>query len=277
MNILPKKSWHVRNKDNVAKVRRDEENARLEEKEQNRRAALAEREARTKHLRDKARQRAIESGADFKQIEGSSKKSLVPTNFFTDSTLERGATSSIKNVEHEKEKKEEQVNYEKKIGLLTYLGQSAAETMEDSDKPWYFKTPKRYSDGKKGDSSIEDHQEADLKRKNSLDPIQAMQNHLQKKKLVESRKEKTKKKHKRKHKHQHFKKESVPRRSGSSNDKLAKLREERLKREKKERERTIALLNNGESNSSNNYNIERGRYNSQYNPHLVRQKYHSKY
>ncbi|XP_043540243.1 leukocyte receptor cluster member 1, partial [Chiloscyllium plagiosum] len=69
MNILPKKSWHVRNKDNVERVRRDEERAAAAERELKARAELAEREARTELLRNRARHSLPESGSASRELQ----------------------------------------------------------------------------------------------------------------------------------------------------------------------------------------------------------------
>uniref|UniRef100_A0A8C0WZK0 CBF1-interacting co-repressor CIR N-terminal domain-containing protein n=1 Tax=Castor canadensis TaxID=51338 RepID=A0A8C0WZK0_CASCN len=136
MNILPKKSWHVRNKDNVARVRRDEAQAREEEKERERRVLLAQQEARTEFLRKKARHH---NSTELEAVE-SEAPSSGPVDLFRE-LLEEGKGVIRGNKEYEEEKRQEKERQEKALGILTYLGQNAAEAQ--TQPPWYQLPPGR--------------------------------------------------------------------------------------------------------------------------------------
>ncbi|XP_071959320.1 leukocyte receptor cluster member 1 homolog [Antedon mediterranea] len=181
MNILPKKSWHVLKKENIERVRRDEAKAAEEEKQRQARVALAEQEARTTRLREKANKR-YDVTQKLSHRPGDEEHAVVAIddqpkghiNFFKD--IQEGKKIGGVNAEHEAEKEAEKINYEKKIGLLTYLGQSAAETQ--TVKPWYMKddnTRKSSADETSKTSTI------DVKRKKLLDPMEDMNRYLGKK------------------------------------------------------------------------------------------------
>ncbi|XP_019634612.1 PREDICTED: leukocyte receptor cluster member 1 homolog [Branchiostoma belcheri] len=288
MNILPKKSWHVRNKDNIAKVRRDEAKAAEEEKERERRRALAEQEARTELLRSRARQRLGEGGKE-ETIQGPSSSNdttsvtgteLVPAaslghqghiNFFKD--LEEGKKVGGVNKEHEEEKKKEQEQREKDIGLLTYLGQSAVEAQ--GNKPWYLNKTRRDDTLKKEDDEQDKSSSVssslDMKRKNFLDPVHDMNRYLSKKRSKHQKEHK--KKHKEKDRDRHKGSESRSRQGPSVS--VQQLRAERLKREAEERAKTERLLalRRGEAPKPTEAEVmetSKFRYNSQFNPDLVR-------
>lgn len=172
MNILPKKRWHVRTKDNIARVRRDEAEAAEQENQRVQRAKLAEQEARTAYLRTKARaehgkeyqreepkpQRGGNSQPASKKPEADIYTSAGNINFFKE--VELGKASGGTNKEYEDEKKAEQENYEKKIGYLTYLGQNSHEAK--GDRPWYEI---------RDCSTQAETEEVGLKSKAKLDPI----------------------------------------------------------------------------------------------------------
>ena len=193
MNILPKKRWHVRTKDNIARVRRDEAKAAEEAKDLEKRIKLADQEARTNYLRKKAHARlvkrddnaldqaekaeSITETPSFNDLlvgpSGSHSSVSAPTghvNFFQD--LEEGEMNSTTNKDREQEEKKEKEEYEKKIGLLTYLGQDTHELT--GEKSWWQKLPeKRSIDSESKEENIKQQKHLEM-----LDPLNSVRKHL---------------------------------------------------------------------------------------------------
>ncbi|XP_011383949.1 leukocyte receptor cluster member 1 [Pteropus vampyrus] len=252
MNILPKKSWHVRNKDNVARVRRDEAQAREEEKERERRVLLAQQEARTEFLRKKARHQ--DSLPELEAAELGTLSSR-PVDLFRE-LLEEGKGVTRGNKEYEEEKRQEKERQEKALGILTYLGQTAAEAQ--TRPPWYQLPP--------GRGPPLPGPGPDVKIKNRLDPLREMQKHLGKRR--HSGEDGS---HSRKEKEGSEKRPKEP-------PSLDQLRADRLRREAAERARAEALLARvrggagapEEQQPEEEADDRRRRYNSQFNPQLAR-------
>lgn len=263
MNILPKKRWHVRTKENIARVRRDEAKAAEEERVKQERIQKAETEARINFLRQQARTK-YDGRADTSNVKTEiSTSASEHVNFFSD--LEKGKIDYNKpNVDHEKEKKEEKEKYEKQIGYLTYLGQDTNEALRK--KNWYEELPKRLTDK---DKDIE----VEIKKKVLHDPIQDMKKYLNIIGSVCSEKHvktevtsvkrrhydsddsdsemekrsfgKKNKKHKKKYKKQKREKNDISEESSEKSKvttNIEKLRAERLLREQKEKLRAEVLV-----------------------------------
>ncbi|XP_067132413.1 leukocyte receptor cluster member 1 homolog isoform X2 [Centruroides vittatus] len=264
MNILPKKRWHVRTKDNIARVRRDEAKAAEEEKELQRRIKLAEQEHRISYLR--AKKRKPDDSQEPESPPKSDSKEHI--NFFSE--LEKsGGYFGGSNREHDEEKKQEQEKFEKKIGLLTYLGQDIS-----NEVPWYVKIPGE----RVQDESYSDHSASETKCK-LQDPLIDIRHYLRKKAGKTSTVNKTSTEIKEsssdfqvlKSKHKHKKEKKLEKYEKKKT--IEELRAERLKREKIERERAEELIKKHRGIKEKQISTdERDRqYNSQFNPHLARQ------
>ncbi|KAJ8354888.1 hypothetical protein SKAU_G00224550 [Synaphobranchus kaupii] len=262
MNILPKKSWHVRNKDNIARVRRDEAQAAEEEREVQRRVERAEQEARTAYLRRKSQAgrcgQELEAGEEEHPAIEEKHLNLFPVE---EAGEKRG------NEEYLKEKRDEKERQERAIGLLVSLGPAPG----TEATPWYLKD--RASKEEKEDErdkakakkekgrTEEEKEKKDRRLKDTLDPMREM-----KKALAIKDKHKSKKKERR---------ERGQKRSAESS--IERLRAERLEREAAERKRAQALLDQGSGSGKEKDQQremeERDRpYNSAYFPQLARKR-----
>ncbi|TRY89326.1 hypothetical protein DNTS_023617 [Danionella cerebrum] len=262
MNILPKKSWHVRNKDNIARVRRDEALAAEEEREIQRRVERAEQEARTEFLRKKSRSALQQSGDDGGTAESSRGVGVIEhLNLFPldDSSEKKG------NDEYLKEKKEEQEKQERAIGILVSLGPAPG----TEATPWYLKDGKAKEEekdknekGKNRSITQEEREKRDRKLKDCLDPLKDIKKAL-------AGKDKREKRHKKKEKRDRGE------RSGESS--IQMLRAERLQREAEERRRSKTLLEQrsgaGKEKQPERELNDRDRpYNSGFFPELARKR-----
>ncbi|KAG6444859.1 leukocyte receptor cluster member 1 homolog [Manduca sexta] len=287
MNILPKKRWHVRTKENIARVRRDEAEAAENERQEKLRVENADREARLNFLKQKSKQNLLEHGV-IAEIRETHEHIEVPgehINLFADID---GAIKT-KNKEHEIEARLKKEEYEKQIGYLTYLGQDTNEAL--GKKNWYEVAPghSRLEHGNriketynklvlKDEEGKPKPRELDIKNgelgwksKQRDDPIYKFKKYLNKEKpknnssisegdkqknnCISSKKEKEDKK-----------------------DKLQKLREARLKREQQEKYRTELFLKklhnpiNADTKIQKETEVKQ-KYNSQFNPDLARQNF----
>jgi len=252
MNILHHKSWHVRNKDNIIRVKRDEAKAAEEEKQRLKRQSIAESEARLNILRSRA-------SVDFVSKEKHAEKA-TPTHINLFEQEETGKRNGDKNKETELEKKQEKEKFEKKIGLLKYL---VDEDLDLKTQPWYKKS-KIYT--------VEDNRdiEVDLKRKIVDDPLTNINLKLNEK----NKKKKKSDKHNRDKDH-NKKKKSEPSKSDFPIKKtktIEELRVERLKRETAERTKANILLYGNQETVKEKVEFDdrKRKYNNQFNPESSR-------
>ncbi|CAH3913133.1 leukocyte receptor cluster member 1 homolog [Pieris brassicae] len=285
MNILPKKRWHVRTKENIARVRKDEAEAAEKERQEKRRIEQADKELRLSILKQKSKTNLESlniqtSYNNLKDVKGD----LEHINLFDHIEHSHNKT----NKDHDREVKEKKEEYEKQIGYLTYLGQDTNEAL--GKKNWYdiapgssrFSRPENVKDTyvklvlkdedgnqKKIDVDVKNG-EIGWKSKQKHDPFNSFK-HLRlqkdnKQKDISTKYMDTTTKNK-------IKLKLKPEKESN----LQKLREARLKREQQEKYKAELFLSTLSGIPSNEKKDKVPKvipkYNSQFNPEIARQNY----
>ena len=128
MNILPKKKWHVRTKENVARVRRDEAKAAAEEKVRAEKVTLADNEDRIRRLKRKGGPCESGDSVSVDPFSQCSERAEDPTgetkgghvNFFLDLEEQERKNLSVGNKDYAAEKKKEKDDWESKMGKFQF-------------------------------------------------------------------------------------------------------------------------------------------------------------
>ncbi|RUS22266.1 hypothetical protein BC937DRAFT_89869 [Endogone sp. FLAS-F59071] len=282
MNLLPHKSWNVYNKKNIEKVRKDEQKAREEEEEKAERVLIAERESRIALLRQRAQQQHQispgDTATDSKHGHATKEKVMSSVaavkeghiNFWEEFEKDAKAVNKFAtNPELDAEKKAENDKWERQTTM--YLDTGIKES-----KPWYSiadptttPKPKSKEDAKK----IEKASRLDKYVKSREDPLTTIRSELNGKKERKRQWEGSShgnhaKEHSRNHLHdrQKDRRKVEDRPSASTAKTVDQLREERLARERAERQRVADLLRAREPITPAEDRGTRGKYNSQFNP-----------
>ncbi|KAH8232203.1 hypothetical protein KR032_001759, partial [Drosophila birchii] len=239
--LCPICSWHVRTKDNIARVRRDQAAAAAEEKIRQDKLEFAESEARINFLR---RQSGLPEKVSASQASAPEKPEQASgVDLFADYRSHVKTT----NKDLEREQKEEQEKYEKQIGYLTYLGQDTNEALKV--RSWYEVAPKRPDAG--DTSTAESH----LKQKLAHDPLTLINA------LIPPAKKDTKRAHKRKRERTASPQAATPSSSSASSHKKHKKEKKRSKssegKAKKKHKRSSRALEANESEQAERYKREK--------------------
>jgi len=235
MPLLPHKSWNDWTKKNKDKVNKDEEKNKEEEEKKRKRQMDIEQERRYEVLKSRIKRNKIDDNEE-KELDSGQSSELNSSNskhinLFAEleeaeerekiMAIASGGTKREVKKEAEKNKEYEEEKKAKDDRYTVYLGGGSE---SDKTKPWYAN-----SQGNEKAKVVElnttekEKQRKIEKRKESIDPLNEMKQHLSQKKKKEKHHEKSKS-------------------SDSSKKSIEEMRKERLEREKMERERVNMIL-----------------------------------
>ncbi|GMT01584.1 hypothetical protein PENTCL1PPCAC_23758, partial [Pristionchus entomophagus] len=298
--ILRHKKWHVRTKDNMARVRKDVKKAEEEEKAVLDREILATNEARLSALRKNADTRMDTMfGVRRAEDEGEPGPSFSGghINFFAELEQQEAKNVGDTNKEYEEDKKKEQFAWEAKMGIQMKLGddgnegkgywfdkiplrrgikemkkieeeQAMREKMEEKMKAEKEKRKRKAKDD--SDETSEDEEKEEKRRK---DKKKKKEKEKKRKNGKKEKKDKKKKKRKKNSSSSESEDEEEMKRreEAEKKEKLQQLRDERMKRERVEQAKTQLILHPELARKKEEEAKKNApKYNSGFNPHLAR-------